>query len=183
MKVCPHCNGITEEHHALKCSICGQDIKDEPEYSEEELNDELVLSEITFLNKKRKKVKQIKKIAIFSTIFVILVLSLVLIFGFEPKGHLEIKNSDYEVEIGEIFTIDIIYSEKVSSKNVRLEIVSSDYNGKEISFRYKIEDEKFVMEPMKEDHLQLRFYVKDDGTQKNYNNLVNITITSSTNEN
>ena len=46
MKVCPHCNGITEETKAIKCAVCGMDITNEPEYTQEELEDDFISDEL-----------------------------------------------------------------------------------------------------------------------------------------
>lgn len=176
MKVCPHCKGITEEYNAIKCSICGRSIKDEQDYTQEELENDLVLSEIDRINKKNKDRKKITKIAMIlgGIMLGIIIFSLPLIL--EPTGHIEIADKNFEVEVGQIIPIEIKLSEKISEKNIRMNIVNTNYKDGSISFNYKIEDSILYIEAIKEDNLQLLLYVKDDGTQKNYNNLITITI-------
>lgn len=178
MKVCPYCDGISEENNAIKCNICGHSLENIQEYSIDELNDEVILEEIRRENSRiRNKPKRIKAaIVVLGLIIVGIIISITIIL--EPSGHLEIKQSYYETSIGQEIVIEPMYSSKISSKHVRIDIVSSNYDKKEISFRYKIENEKFIIEPIKEDNLILEFYVKDDGNQKDYNNTVNIVITN-----
>lgn len=180
MKVCPYCNGIVEEKNAIKCNICGQNIQNEPEYSEEELNDDLILEEIENNNHKRRNAKKMKHSLVIAlvTVFTLGLLGFILLY--EPKGHIYIPNNTYLAQVGEIVEIDIVYSKNIKPKNVRLEIVSTTAKVNEITFRYQITDNKIKIETIKEDSLVLKFYTRDDGSQKDYNNIVYIEIVTTT---
>ena len=68
MKVCPHCNGITEETKAIKCAVCGMDITNEPEYTQEELEDDFISDELN--QQHNKKIKQkLSALVSFSYLF------------------------------------------------------------------------------------------------------------------
>lgn len=180
MKVCPYCNGIVEEKNAIKCNICGQNIQNEPEYSMEELNDDLFLEEIENNNRKRRNVKRIKHSLLIgiTTILILVVLGFILLY--EPKGHIYIPNDTYSAHVGEIVEIDISYSKNIKPKNVRVDIISTTSKTNEVTFRYQITDSKIKIETIKEDYLILKFYTRDDGSQKDYNNIVYIEIVNAT---
>ncbi len=177
MKICPYCSAINEEKNAIKCCVCGRDISAEKEYTKEELDDTNLIDEITTKNKKNQDKKKFKKVLYVSLIPIFIIVLIIALIACEPKGHIDIPINYYEIKTGEKVTIKVNYYNKVTSKNVRMEITSSYYKElNETSFYYQVVDNNFVIEGVKEDHLVLTFTVKDDGEQKKYNNQVTIII-------
>lgn len=177
MKVCPYCNGVTEEKNAIKCEVCGQDITKEKEYTKEELEDEFVQEGIEISRRVRKNKKQKKKLLVGLLVIVIIFVFSMIISLLQPTGYINIENSRYEMKVGNQIEIKLEYGGKVKAKNVEVEIVSSDYDGTKISFRYSIEDDICYITGYYADNITLKFNVKDNGEQKNYNNEVRIIIT------
>lgn len=177
MKVCPYCNGVTEEKNAIKCEVCGQDISNEKEYTKEELEDEFVQEGIELSRRVRKNKKQKKKLFIgFLVIAIIFVFSMIISL-LQPTGYVNIENSKYQMKVGSTIEIKLEYGGKIKDKNVEVEIVSSDYDGTKISFRYSIDENICYITGYYADNITLKFNVKDSGEQKNYNNEVKIIIT------
>ncbi len=176
MKVCPYCNGITEENNAIKCQVCGMDISCEKEFSKEELEDELIQDELETLRKERSRKKLLKKLGIvFGLIFVLL--TFVFVYSLlQPKGYVNINISSYNMNIGETIEIKLEYGDSISDKDIQVEILDSLYDGKKISFRYKIEDGTCYITSYMKDQITLQFNVKDNGEQYKYNNKVKITM-------
>ena len=177
MKVCPYCRGITEEPKAIKCAICGMDISKEVEYQKEELEDDLIKDEIENHIKRQKLKKVKKKIYIASAVTTLLVLIAITFILTRPKGYINIEEKTYNAKVGEQITVNLVYGGNIKDKDVELEIVSSEYDGKKISFRYKIEDSICYVTCFMKDNLTLRIYVKDNGEQYKYNNIIYISIT------
>lgn len=177
MKVCPYCSGITEESKAIKCEVCGRDISQEKEYTQEELENELIQEEIEVLKKNRIRKQKFKKIIIIISILMIIISGFVINYLVQPKGYIDIVDSSYEARIGETIEVKLNYGGKVSSKNVELEIVSTIYDGTKVSFRYYIEDDTCYITTYLTDQITLKFNVKDNGEQYKYNNIVKIIIT------
>ncbi len=176
MKVCPYCNGITEEKNAIKCAICGKDITKEKEYLQEELEDELVKEDINKNIQARKMKKIKKKISIYLGFILIIALIISISILLKPKGYVNISPNTYKARIGDRIAINLEYGGKISDKDVELEIVSSVYDGKKISFRYEIDGSICYINCYMADQLTLKFKVKDNGEQYKYNNIVNISI-------
>lgn len=176
MKVCPYCRGITEEKNAIKCAICGKDISKEKEYLQEELEDELVKEDIN-QNIQSRKIKKIKKkISIYLGFILIIALVITISILLKPKGYVNVPINTYTAKIGDRIAINLEYGGKIRDKDVELEIVSSDYDGKKISFRYEIVDSICYINCYMTDQITLKFNVKDNGEQYKYNNIVNISI-------
>jgi len=179
MKVCPYCNAISEEPNAIKCSVCGRDISHEVEHSAQELSDQAVLDEIDYQNKKLRNKLRIKKALSFLILPAFLILIFIVVFFVEPSGHINITRNYYEMKVGERLVIPIEYSDKVNLKNVRINLDESlykDLGTNEFSYYFDIVDDSYVLVAKKEDTLKFTFTVKDDGTQKNYNNKITVVI-------
>ena len=177
MKVCPHCNGVTEESKAIKCAICGKDITNEPEYTFEELEDDVIKDGIDNEYQKRKRNKKIKKLLIPTFIICVVVLIFIISYLIKPSGYIHIEQKHYNISIGETAEIVPIYGGKISAEDVKIVIEDSEYKGQVVSFRWWIEDNKFYIKGEKKDIVKLIFEVKDNGEQSKHNNVVYISIT------
>lgn len=182
MKVCPYCNGVTEESKAIKCSVCGKNISDEPEYTLEELEDDIIRDGIDSLYQKRKRNKKLKKFLIPCCIILILCLIITVIYLLKPSGYIHIEDKRYNISIGEVAEITPIYGGNVSAEDVKIIIDESEYNGKVVSFRWWVEDNKFYIKGEKKDLVKLIFEVKDNGEQSKHNNVIYVSITPSLEE-
>lgn len=181
MKVCPSCDAINEEKNAIKCAVCGRDISKELEFDLEALDDPNFLEEIDFKNKLKKRKNKTKKILITSLVMIFMICMIVVYVNLEPRGHINIVKTYWEIEIGDVLPIEIEYSEKLSRKNLRIELVTSNYKDlgeDEYSYYFDVIDDKYCLVALKEDTLQFTFWVKDDGTQAQYNNTITIVIIS-----
>lgn len=179
MKVCPYCNAIVEEANAIKCNVCGMDIHSEKEYTQEELNDENVLDTIDFHNKQKLKARKFKRILPYILLPLFLIVIFIVVFFIEPVGHINIPKNYYEIKVGERLPIEIEYSDKVSMKNLRIDLIDSYYKDlgtDEFSYYFDIENGKYVLVALKEDVLKFKFSVKDDGKQKLYNDTITIVV-------
>lgn len=178
MKVCPHCNGITEETKAIKCAVCGMDITNEPEYTQEELEDDFISDELNQQHNKKIKQKKMKKILIPVGIIGIIAVIFLVMYLVKPSGYVHIEKRTYNIRIGETLEIVPEFGGNVDAEDVKIIIKETEYNGQEVSFRWWIEDNKFYIKGEKKDTLKLIFEVKDNGEQEKHNNVIYISITS-----
>lgn len=177
MKVCPYCNGITEESRAIKCSVCGKDISSEPDYTEEELSDQVIKDELDNIYQKKIRNKKIKKILLPCGIILGICLIFVITYLIKPSGYIHIKEDKYHIRIGETCEVVPIYGGKVSAEDVKI-VIESQTDCEDVSFRWWIEDNKFYFTGEKEDIVKLTFKVKDNGEQSKYNNEIYISIST-----
>ena len=175
MKVCPHCNAINEENKAIKCSVCGQSIANEIEYSSEDLMDESIKQYIT-LNQSKLKTKRILKIVIPIVLIIIGIVAAILIYNAtRPKGHIIIRKSLYIMQVGERIEIAPEYYGEINAEDLKLDIEIKS-TGDSVPFRYEIIDNKFYIDAYMPDEITIVFSPNDDGMQKYFNNIVKIVI-------
>lgn len=178
MKVCPKCNGITEEKKAIKCSVCGYDIANEPEYSQSELADENIKMQINQKHKEYlKKTKCQKALKIIGGLAIIgMVITIVLIFLISPKGHIDIAEENVTLHVGESITITPTYSKGLKGRHLAVSVSSKETDNTTLSFKYYRKGDSFVFEALSPDYVEIVFTVNDDGEQMNYNNKLYFTI-------
>ena len=177
MKVCPKCGGITEEKNAIKCTVCGSPIKNEEEYTEDELTDDYVKHYIKLEHEHPKRKR--RKIIIISIIAVILLISIITIIcnSLKPKGHIIIRESFIVAEVGETIIISPEYYGNITAEDLAMDIeIKDSYTS--VPFRYKIIDNEFYLDLYESAEIIITFTSKDDGLQKKYNNIVKIVILS-----
>lgn len=178
MKVCPKCNGITEEKKAIKCSICGYDITSEPDYSQDELLDDSVKLEIAQKHTNyRNRIARNRALRILGSLAVIgVIVALIIVFVISPKGHVNITEPSITLHVGESITITPTYSDGLKGRHLAVSVASKETDNSTLSFRYHRKGDSFVFEALAPDYIEIVFIVNDDGEQINYNNKLYITI-------
>lgn len=177
MKVCPYCTAINEEKNANKCCVCGKSIVSETEYSESDLEDNSIKQYILLKQEKIKRNK-ILKILIPIIIAVVLLITSIIIYNVtRPKGHIIIRESLYIAYVGDRIEIAPEFYGDIKAEDLKWDMKLNS-TGEEVPFRYEIIDNKFYLDLMLPDEIEITFKPKDDGMQHKYNNTVKIYILS-----